>query len=133
MSNVTIYQVFPSLMRFSNQTTACATLASAAGWWLYNRMITDPLRILYFIGPWWNNAPMSEICFQLTNVKSEWWEAEPSRMIECESLAERQFQSWDATVMVCLWFSFLLFVVFQLFCHCFVIRPLVNSFKRRNE
>lgn len=113
-----------------NTTVACAGLATTAGWWIYNKLITNPLRTFYFVGPWWGNVPKPEICFRITNVEAKWWEANTDRMKECTALTEREFESWDATIMTTLYFTVLTFGILQMFCQCCVIKPIVHAIRR---
>lgn len=120
-------------------TAACGTTAAAVGWWVYTQLVTNPLRCFYFKGAWWGNVPLSEVCFRITNVESKWWSATSERMDECRQLTEREFESWDATIMTSLYFTALTFGVLQLTCHCCFIRPLVRAIRivpkrrRRND
>jgi hypothetical protein len=103
-------------------------VAALAAMWVYNKMITVPLRTFYFVGPWWRNAPLSEICFKLTNIDSKNWEMNNQTQTMCRELTEREFESWDATVLTTLYFTALTFGTLQLCCSCFVIRPIVHAF-----
>jgi hypothetical protein len=114
----------------SGTTVACATTAVGVGLWIYEKTITNPLRILYFVGPVWKNAPPDEICHSLTGVPSAWWVENLDRQQACADLLERKFSSFDASVMVTVYFTFLTFVVLQLLCTCCCIRPLARAIRR---
>lgn len=116
-----------------NTTAACAGVATTAGWWLYGKLITDPLRLFYFTGLWWHNAPRQEICFRLTNIEAKWWLTNPDRMSECMALTEREFESWDATVMTVLYFTVLTFGVLQCLCQCCVVKPIIRALHQENN
>lgn len=114
----------------SATTVACATTAVGVGWWIYEKTITNPLRILYFVGPVWKNAPPDEICHSLTGVPSSWWAENTERQQACADLLERKFHSFDAGVMTTVYFTFLTFVLLQIMCTCCCIRPLVRAVRR---
>lgn len=97
---------------------------------LYHILVTEPLRKFYFVGPWWGNIPDTEICARMTGVDAAWWAATADRMAECDTLLERQFESWDATIMIALYFAILSFFFFNLLCNCFIVRPIVKSLEK---
>lgn len=97
---------------------------------MYDLIITRQLRIFYFVGPWWHNAPLSEICHDLTGVESKWWEASEDRMLECKQLTEREFTSWNATITTVLYFAILGFLIVSLILQCCVVRPIIKSINR---
>lgn len=108
-------------------TAACATAAAGVGWWVYEKTITNPLRILYFVGPIWKNAPPDEICHSLTGVPAAWWSENLDRRQACADLLERNFSSFDAGVVTCAYFAFLTFVILQFLCMCCCVRPLARA------
>lgn len=112
-------------------TMACLGAATAAGYGVYNVLIRNPLRIFYFVGPIWRNAPPAEICYELTGVKAAWWEENQDRIEQCIELLERRFSSFDATVMTTAYFTVMTFVVMQLLCRCCFVRPLMAEWRRR--
>lgn len=111
-------------------TAACATAAVGVGVWVYEKTITNPLRILYFVGPVWKNAPPDEICHSLTGVPSSWWSENSDHAMACQELLERRFHSFDAGVMTTVYFTFLTFVILQLLCTCCCIRPMARELRR---
>lgn len=111
-------------------TAATATTAIGVGLWLYEKTITNPLRVLYFTGFVWGNMPSDEICHSITGVPAVWWSENPEHMMTCNDLLERKFHSWDASVMTCIYFTFLTFIVLQLMCTCFCIKPIVRAIKK---
>jgi hypothetical protein len=113
-----------------NTATASAGLAASAGYWFYQKTITDPLRTFYFVGPYWHNAPIPEVCFRMTNVDSKFWSSSADHMQECNDLTERQFRSFDATVMTTLYFTVLTFGLLQLCCQCCLVRPIIRALRR---
>lgn len=115
----------------STTTVACATAAVGVGWWLYEKTITNPLRVLYFNGFIWGNMPEDEICHSLTGVPAVWWSGDPEHMEKCIELLERKFHSWDVSVMSCMYFTLLLFVVLHVLCTCFCIRPIARALQTR--
>lgn len=127
MANATAEVATTWISRATAVTAACGTTAAAVGWYIYNQLVTNPLRCFYFKGWVWGNVPLSEVCFRITNVESKWWSATQERMDECRLLTEREFESWDATVMTSLYFTALTFGVLQLTCHCCFIRPLLRA------
>jgi len=105
---------------------ACATAGSVAFFWVYNRLITDPLRLFYFLS-WWRNVSPDQICSKLTMVSAEWWKATPDRMAECQALLEREFISWEATVLIAVYFGLMAALVTWLLLRCCVINPIVRA------
>lgn len=114
-------------------TVACMSAAAAAGFWVYQKLVTDPLRIFYFVGPVWSNAPPAEICYDLTGVKAAWWEESPDRAQQCMNLLNRKFGSFDATVMTTLYFTIVTFILMQTICRCFFIRPIIRELRVDKE
>lgn len=136
MSNATEMIVLPAKGIISTVTSAvnattiaCATTAVGVGLWIYEKTITNPLRILYFVGPVWKNAPPEEICHSLTGVPSAWWAENLDRQQACSDLLERKFHSFDAGVMTTVYFAFLTFVLLQFACTCCCIRPLARAIR----
>lgn len=117
---------------FQNQTSANAGFAATAAWWMYHRLISDPLRFLYFVGPFWKGLPASEICAQLTRTEARFWEETPRNMQECLDRVEREYQSKEALVLVCVWFGLLLFILIQLLCRCIIVQPVLNVLKSKS-
>lgn len=108
----------------------CATTGSFAFFWLYNRLIVDPLRLFWLLS-WWRNFPAEEICSKLTSVPAAWWSALPDRMDECRVLLDREFLSWEATVLISLYFSLLVVAATWLLMRCCIVNPLVRALERR--
>ena len=125
MYNWTDYVIHPL-----STGVACAGVAATAAWKVYDVLVTNPLRVFYFKGAWWHNVPIAEVCFQMSGVEAKWWGATDEHMSECQNLAERNFESWDATVMTTLYFTGLSFVVVYMFCNCLIVRPIVNALKK---
>lgn len=117
-----------------NTTAACAGLATSAGWWIYNRLITDPLRTFYFKGWWWHNMPQANICAMMMGNKPEFsaelYDSCDLMREKCRIMVEREFESWDATIMTTLYFTVLTFGVLQMVCHCFVVKPIIYALRR---
>lgn len=67
----------------------------------YFYLILNPLANLYLRGPsihgygFWSGKTMPEICAELTNVPSEFWERNP---LECQDLVSHQFESFVVAV-----------------------------------
>ena len=131
--NATIVWIAEKIAHPVNTTIACAGVASSIGLWAYHKLITDPLRTFYFVGAYWRNAPKPEICFRLTNVDSSWWSSTSDRMDQCIALTEREFESFDATLMTTLYFTVLTFVILHLFCNCCVVNPIVRAIRREER
>lgn len=120
--------------RATASTAACGAVAAAIGWWLYSKLITNPLHIFYsksVIG--WGNIPQHHICARMMGNKPEFspalYDSCDYMREQCRLMIEREFESWDATIMVVLYATVLSFIVLQLLCHCCLIRPLVNAFR----
>lgn len=121
----------------ANTSTAIGAVAAAAGWWVFDQLITYPLRSFYFKGPWWHNIPQSDICARLMGNKPEFpadlYNSSDYMREKCGALIEREFESWSTTIMVTLHFTILTFVVMQLMCHCLIVRPIVNAIRPGNN
>lgn len=111
-------------------TAGCATAAAGAGMWMYDRLITHPLRVFYFTGAVWGDKDPVDICAQITGIPGAWWAESPDHMATCMDLLERKFRSWNANVTTVVWFTLLTFVVMQLMCTCCCVRPLIREFAR---
>jgi hypothetical protein len=124
------------MMGYDNVTHLLGGIPGASGayafFWLYNRLIADPLRVLYFFS-WWSNIPDQEICGRLTSVPGTWWAQSPDRMLECSALLERNFMSWEATVLVCLYFAVLVTGTTWLLLRLCLINPLVRAIGGRRQ
>jgi hypothetical protein len=116
----------------NNTTTACLATALGCGLWVYDKMITEPLRIFYFVGPVWGAIPKEDICAQITRVPASRWLSSPEMMKDCEELTEHRFHSWDAGLMTSVYFFVLTFVVLQFTCNCCFLRPLLRELRARN-
>jgi hypothetical protein len=132
-TNATALIVAPEPRNFvgtvANQVGAGAAIGVAAGAWLYNKLLTEPLRIFYFVGPIWGNLPPSEVCSRLTSVPGKQWESTPDLTQACLTLLDQKFTSFDASIMTTLYFAFLTFVVCQLVCGCCFIRPIIRELR----
>lgn len=104
---------------------------SMAFFWLYNRLIKDPLKVLY-VYSWWRNISPIDICSRLTAVPAKWWSAAPDRIEECTALLDREFLSFEATILVCLYFGLIVALFTWLLMRCCVINPLVNAIDQTN-
>lgn len=111
-------------------TAACLAAAAGCGLWVYDKLITEPLRIFYFVGPVWGAIPPEEICAQLTGKTAQWWTATEDRMQGCRELTEQRFHSWDAGIMTSFYFAILAFVVLQFTCNCCFIKPIIREIRR---
>lgn len=109
--------------------TCCSALLGFCVW-IYTKTITDPLRIFYFTGPWYWNVPTSEVCFQMTRIEANYWDSCPAAREQCQALMERNFQSFYATVWTTFYFTILTFIVLQITCNIFFIKPIIKSLKR---
>lgn len=114
----------------NSTTTACLAAGLGCGLWLYDKLITNPLRIFYFVGPVWGNIPVEEVCAQLTKKSAQWWLATDDRLQGCKELAEERFHSWDAGVMTSIYFALLTFAVLQVTCNCCFFKPLLRELRR---
>lgn len=114
-----------------NVASACAAAATGLGWWVYEKVITNPLRIFYFVGPIWKNAPPDEICHSITGVPASWWIETRDRQQACSDLLERRFNSFDKGVMTTVYFAFLSFVLLQVMFTCCCVRPIAKALKVR--
>ena len=119
----------------ANTTTACGAIAIAAGWWVYDQLITHPLRSFYFKGPWWHNIPQSDICARMMGNKPEFpaalYNSSDYMREQCTAMVEREFESWNTTIIVSLYFTVLTFGVLQLLCHCCIVRPIIKAIRPR--
>lgn len=95
----------------------------SALWFIYDILITRPLRAFYFEGPIWHNQPPEEICYEITHVEARHWISSPENIAQCQIEMERRFQSWDRTAMTIMHFALLTFVVVKLMCCCTCGRP----------
>lgn len=110
-----------------NAIYGAASLGASAGYWSFDKLITTPLRIFYFVGPVWKNAPHSEICYMLTGVTADRWTKDSVHAMECQELLERRFASWDATILTSAYFAVLTFTALQLMCRCCFVRPIIRD------
>lgn len=114
-----------------NTTTACGAISAAAGWWVYDQLITHPLRSFYLKGPWWHNVPEPFICAHMQGDKPEfsasYYNSTDYLRGQCTAMIDREFESWEATIMGTLYFTALTFGVLQLMCHCCIVRPIINA------
>ena len=112
-------------------TTVCGSAALATGWWVYDQLITHPLRTFYFKGPWWHNIPQYDICARMMGNKVEFtadmYNSSELMRERCRQMIDREFESWEATTMVVLYVTVLTFGVAQLLCHCCIVRPIVRA------
>lgn len=120
-----------TLKTMVNTASVCGAAAAGAGWWLYGQMISAPLRCFYFKGPWWGNVPIPEICFRMTKIEARFWNSSDAARLECNALTERQFEMWDSTVMVVLYFTALTWFVLYGTCYCCVVKPVVRYLDKR--
>ena len=117
-----------------NSTTACGALAAAAGWWVYDQQITHPLRTFYLKGPWWHNIPECDICARMMGNKPEFaaaiYNSSDYMRTQCSAMIDREFESWNTTIITTLYFTALTFGVLQVLCHCCIVRPIINAVNR---
>jgi hypothetical protein len=90
---------------------ALATLADQAagripggvfGQWTVGAVLLKPLAWLYLDGPrawgFWGGATLPDICAQLTNTRSEFWNSNAATLDECTDIVERHY--WSYVVLV---------------------------------
>lgn len=99
-------------------------------WWIYYKLITEPLRLFYFVGPVWGNVRPEQVCFELTGVDSGWWNTTDDRLSECQRLLNTRFHSFEVTILCVLYFASAVFAVLYLVCRCCFLRPFVNEMQR---
>lgn len=104
---------------------ASKTVARSA----FDFFITEPLRIFYFVGPIWGNLEPTQICFELTQVDSAWWNATADRRQECDNLLAKRYGSFQATVLCTIYFIVVLYIVVYFTMRCCFLRPLVRELK----
>jgi hypothetical protein len=97
--------------------------ACRALWGVYDTLITRPLKRFYFMGPVWKNEKPENICYSLTKTDASFWTATPENMDKCIETLEKNFKSWDVTVMTSLYFFVLTFVSVKLLFCIFYPRP----------
>jgi len=88
----------------------------AAFCWVYEKVITDPLRVLYYVGPVWQNKSPAEMCYILTGMtlpQTHWTDTDYNKA-ECAALLERQFKFWSNSFYSVFYFTVVFFVVSQL-------------------
>jgi hypothetical protein len=76
-------------------------------WWSYGKVVTNPLKLLYFIGPVWNNMTPEKMCALLNPRMDEAWFLTPEGKAQCALIREREFVSFDAKVYTILYFMLL--------------------------
>lgn len=97
-------------------------MISGGVWWLYDALITRPLRMFYFEGPIYRGQPPEEICYEITKTESKHWVASPENIVQCQLEMERRFRSWDRSALTFIHFALLSFIVIRLMCYCFCKR-----------
>ena len=110
-----------------NETSVCAGVAATVGYWFYNKLITEPLKVFYYVGPVWGNAPPAEICFQMTGVPAAEWLSSSVMLQSCMKLLNNKFVKFDATVGTTVYFTVLTFLTLQFMCQCCFIRPIIRE------
>ena len=98
--------------------------------WIYYHLVTLPLHTFYFIGPVWGNLEPSQICFELTEVDSAWWNATADRRQECASLLAKHYGSFEATVLCSVYFAIVLYLIFYFVFRCCFVRPFVSEARK---
>lgn len=95
-----------SQVQFRNMSTALSLIVDHAshhvpggiiGKWSASTIFLKPLAWLYLEGPrtfgFWGGAAMSDICSQLTNTRSQFWNSEPASL-ECAEIVQRHYWSY---------------------------------------
>lgn len=96
-------------------------LAVFAALWLYGKLVLEPLRIFYFMGPVLENRNPEDICAQISKITaSEFTGTEAGREM-CRNLLERRFESYNATVITVLYFAILAIAVIYALRRCFFL------------
>ena len=91
--------------------------------WIYDQLVTRPLRVLYYSGPVWQNRPLEEICYEMTKVEAKHWVSSPENLERCHLEIERHFQSLNSTVMAVLYFAVLLYIIVRIIRGCANLLP----------
>jgi hypothetical protein len=111
----------PFLSIFGAESSFLRQLARHVGnaaWFVYDMMITRPLRAFYFEGPIWHNHPPEEVCYEMTGIEARHWTSTPDNLARCQLEMERRFQSWNRTAMTTMYFAMLAFVAIKVACCC---------------
>ena len=106
----------------------------AAGWWIYDRFVTDPLYCFWRKGAWWRNIEDADLCSQLTNGRITGFDyaSDPAMRLRCSKIINDDFESWNATVATILYFSVVGFVTMHVVCQCCCVRPILRALTRPN-
>jgi hypothetical protein len=97
--------------------------------WIYAKLVTEPLRAFYFIGPiWWNQTP-SQMCFQLSGVDPSFWSSTESGSKECELLLSKKFNTFETTVMCLIYSASITFLLLYTCCRCLFVAPVIREIR----
>jgi len=94
--------------------------------------VKRPMMHLYLHGFPWQGRPSQDVCSQLTTVEAAFWKdpEHPERIVTCEELIQRRFDSLALSLTICCYFGVLLsFVGCVMFRWC-ILRPLGSELVR---
>ena len=98
---------------------------------IYNFIILNPLKKLYFNGPYkigfWQGLPNEDICSVITKTSSDIWRQVPDK---CTQILRRNFESFHIMI-VALLYSIILYRFFNYIYYKFFILPsLLKTLKK---
>lgn len=100
---------------------------------IWMNLIFYPVKLLYLNGPsfgnygFWSGKNLSDVCGELTLVKSSFWEANDANRNECIDLIERKVNGICVGVVFALT-CYVFFKIFNTFCfRFFVLAPFLNK------
>lgn len=130
ITKISIHSISSSGLKMNGLILGCYVTMTTIIWWIYAKMVTEPLRIFYFVGPVWGNLKPEQVCFELTGIDGSWWNKTDDRMTECTQLLSTKFRSFEVTVMCVLYFASMMFVVLYMLCRCCFIQPIMHEIRK---
>jgi hypothetical protein len=105
------------------------------GRYIYDFLVLNPLKNLYFDGPtilgvgFWEKLPQKDICSRITGVSATFWDKSDAS-IECEDLLLRKFDTFlvglSTFAYVWIMYKLLSLLLFKMF----IVTPVTNEIRQ---
>ncbi len=90
-------------------------LIKETGSWIFQITVVTPLNAFYF-ETILEGLPQNELCARITtHTEASFWEKNNETILECQTILDRKFRSFEVSVLMSIYFAFIAAMLFRLF------------------
>lgn len=92
--------------------------AGVSAYFLFNLLVIMPLHAFYF-ETIQGGLPSHEICARITKAtEARFWQETAANVQHCQEILDRQFRSFEVTVLMSIYFAFAIMILFRVVFSC---------------